>query len=120
MMDKTPKTGPNSRDKGTGSVFPRGTKSVAVLPSHLRPPHQKTFSTPEAAHAWLDAMLASLTPHTIYLPKTLGEEAAAKATENDTTLSRVVEGKLVEYVAGDGETEQMVLEEMTKVEKCNP
>jgi hypothetical protein len=95
---KTPKTGKNSREKGTGSVFARGNKSVAVLPSHLRPPHQRTFATPEAAHAWLDATLASLTPHTIYLPKKLGEDATAKATENDTTLSRVVESKLVEYV----------------------
>jgi hypothetical protein len=107
---KTPKKGKNSRDKGTGSVFERATKSgikfVGVLPLSLRPPHQRTFNTPEAAHAWLDATLASLTPHTIYLPKKLGEDATAKATENDTTLSRVVEGKLVEYVAGDSDTEQ--------------
>ena len=100
----------NKRRKGTGSVFERvaknGTKFVGVLPPSLRPPHQETFDSPEEAHAWLDAHVAGLARHTIYLPKTLGEEATAKATENDTTLSRVVEGKLEEYVAGDGETEQ--------------
>jgi hypothetical protein len=88
----------NARSKGTGSVFARGAKYVGVLPPHLRPPHQQTFDTPEAAHAWLDAALAGLTPHTIYLPKKLGEEATAKATENDTTLGRVVEPMLEEWV----------------------
>jgi hypothetical protein len=102
---KTPKTGKNSREKGTGSVFERvtkrGTKFVGVLPLSLRPPHQRTFATPEAAHAWLDAAIASLTPHTIYLPKKLGEDATAKATENHTTLSRVVESKLEKWVKED-------------------
>lgn len=98
----------NKRSKGTGSVFERvtkgGTKFVGVLPPSLRPPHQETFATPEEAHAWLDAHVAGLVRHTIYLPEKLGEEATAKATENDTTLSRVVEGTLEEYVK-EGESE---------------
>jgi hypothetical protein len=91
MVSNARRTGANARAKGTGSVFTRGNKHVAVLPPHLRPPHQQTFDTPEAAHEWLDATLAGLAPHTIYLPKKLGEDATAKATENDTTLREVVE-----------------------------
>jgi hypothetical protein len=56
---------------------------------------------PRAGLEELDAAIASLTPHTIYLPKKLGEDATAKATENHTTLSRVVESKLEEYVKED-------------------
>jgi hypothetical protein len=90
MVNNTRRLGADSRAKGTGSVWIRGDKYVAVLPPHLRPPHQQTFDTPEAAHEWLDAALAGLTPHVIYLPKKLGEDVTAKATDNDTTLSRVV------------------------------
>jgi hypothetical protein len=89
MVNNTRRTGADARTKGTGSVFPRGDKYVGVLPPHLRPPHQKTFDTPQEAHEWLDAALAGLTPHIIYLPQKLGEDATAKATEEDTTLSRV-------------------------------
>jgi hypothetical protein len=91
MVDNTRRLGADERAKGTGSVFARGTKFVGVLPPHLRPPHQKTFDTPKEAHEWLDAALAGLAPHIVYLPKELGEEAAAKASENNTTVSKLVE-----------------------------
>jgi hypothetical protein len=91
----------NKRGKGRGSVYPRGTKWVGVLPVHARPPHQITADSEDEANEMLDEILAGITAHTIYLPKELGEDVTAKATENDTTLSRVVEPMLEAWVKED-------------------
>ena len=88
----------NKRPKGRGSIFQRGNSFVGVLPRSARPPHQVTGSTEDEAAEKLDAILDGLTPYTIYLPKKLGEDATAKATETDTTLSRVVEPWIEEWV----------------------
>ena len=88
----------NKRGKGRGSVYPRGSRFVGVLPPQARPPHQITRDTEEEAHAALDEILEGITAHTIYLPKKLGEDFTAKATENDTTISRVVEPWIEEWV----------------------
>lgn len=84
----------NKRAKGRGSIFQRGDSFVGRLPRSARPPHQVTGSTEEEVAEKLDAILDGKTPHTIYLPEKLGEDVAAKATEDGTTLSRVVEPML--------------------------
>jgi hypothetical protein len=89
---------PNKRARGRGSVYPEGNRWIGALPLFARPPSYVTGATEEEATAKLDAILDGYTSHHIHLPKKLGEDATAKATENDTTLSRVVESKLVEYV----------------------
>jgi hypothetical protein len=92
----------NKRPKGRGSVFQRSENSwVGVLPRSMRPPHQVTGATEEEAIEKLDLILDGITQHKLNLPKTLGEKAEAKATENDTTLSRVVEPMLEAWVQED-------------------
>jgi hypothetical protein len=93
------------RERGTGSVYQSRGLWIGAIPISHQPPTQVSGTTKQEAIDKLDAHLDGKTILQIPVPKTLGEEATAKATENDTTLSRVVEGKLVEYVAGDGETE---------------
>jgi hypothetical protein len=92
---------PNKRARGRGSVYPEGNRWIGALPPHARPPSYVTGATEEEATTKLDALLADITPHTIYLPKKLGEEATAKATENETTLSKVVEPMIEKWVKDD-------------------
>jgi hypothetical protein len=89
---------PNKRARGRGSVYPEGNRWIGALPPHARPPSYVTGATEEEATEKLDAILDGYTSHLIHLPKKLGEDATAKATENDTTLGRVVEPILEKWV----------------------
>ena len=94
----------NKRAKGQGSVFQRTSDGrwIGVLslpgPNGTRRRPSVSGATEEEATAKLDALIAQHTPHTIYLPKELGEKAIAKADENGETLTEVVQPAIEAYV----------------------
>jgi hypothetical protein len=97
------------RERGTGSVYKSRGLWVGAIPVSHQPPTQVSGTTKKEATEKLDAHLDGKTILHIPVPKTLGEEATAKATENDTTLPRLLEPEVTniiqKYIAGDGEQE---------------
>lgn len=98
-----PPKGPNQRKKGQGSVYfnePRRRWEGAVSRTENGKRNRRivTGATEEEATEKLDALIAGLTAHTIYLPEDLGYKAVTKATARKETLSDVVRPAVKEYV----------------------
>lgn len=99
----TPPKGPNQRKKGQGSVFYNATRdrwegTISKTENGKRRRRSVTGATQAEVEDKLDALMAEFTAHTIYLPKNLGEKAAAKAAKRKETLSDVVRPAVEEYV----------------------
>lgn len=98
-----PPKGPNQRKKGQGSVYENEARSrwegaVSRTVDGKRVRRIVTAPTEEEATEKLDALLAEMTAHTIYLPTELGEKAVKKAAKRKETLSDIVRPAVEEYV----------------------
>jgi len=93
----------NKRGKGEGSVYERADGrwfgSLSLVDANGKRV-RRTVSGPDEATAQtkLDALRAGNVAHTIYLPEQLGEDATAKAREQNETLSEAVKPLIEDWV----------------------